>query len=102
MRKKRALIIILIPIAVVFVLAFLYSILFLSFARVPTGAMKNTILVGDCVVSSRITGRIERGAIILFKYPMDTKMTYMKRVIGLPGETIQFNPETHLVMINGE
>jgi signal peptidase I len=102
MPKKRTVVKILVPIAVVMVLAFLYSILFLSFARVPTAAMKNTILVGDCVVANRITGRIERGDIILFKYPMDTRTTYIKRVIGLPGETIQFNPETHLVLINGE
>jgi len=102
MRKKRALIIILIPMAVVFVVAFLFWMLFLTFVRVPTGAMKNTILVGDRVVANRITGRIERGDIILFKYPLDTKTTYLKRVIGLPGETIQLNPETHQVMINGE
>jgi signal peptidase I len=102
MRKKRALIIILIPVAVVFVLAFFYSILFLSFVRVPTGAMKNTILVGDRVVANRITGRIQRGDIIIFKLPRDPRTRYIKRVIGLPGETIQFNPETHLVLINGE
>lgn len=54
MRKKRTLIVILIPVAVVFVMAFFYSILFLSFVRVPTGAMKNTILVGDRVVANRI------------------------------------------------
>src|SRR5215471_12282727 len=102
MRKKRTLIIILIPVAVVFVMAFFYWILFLSFVRVPTGAMKNTILVGDRVVANRITGRIQRGDIITFKLPMDPRTIYIKRVIGLPGETIRFNPETHQVMINGE
>jgi len=101
-RKKRTLIIILAPVAVVFVPAFFYWILFLTFVRVPTGAMKNTILVGDRVVANRITGRIQRGDIIVFKLPMDPRTRYIKRVIGLPGETIQFNPETYQVMINGE
>jgi signal peptidase I len=102
MRQKRVLIAILLPISVAIMLAFIYSLVFLSFARVPTGAMKNTILIGDHLVANRITGRIQRGDIILFKHPRDTQATYVKRVIALPGETIEFNPETHLVFINGE
>jgi signal peptidase I len=102
MRKKRILLSILVPIAAVIGLAYLYSLLFLSFARVPTGAMKNTIWIGDHLVANRITGRIERGDIILFKHPRGPQTTYVERVIGLPGETIQFNSQTHLVMVNGQ
>jgi signal peptidase I len=101
MRKKRILISVLLPFVAVVVVGCLYCLLFLSFARVPTGAMKNTILVGDQLVANRNAGQIERGDIVLFKHPRDTRSTYVKRVIGLPGETIEFSPETHRVMING-
>jgi signal peptidase I len=100
--KQRILISIITLISAVIVLSFLYSMLFLSYARVPTGAMKNTILIGDHLVANRMTGRIQRGDIILFKYPRDSRITYVKRVIALPGDTISFNPETGLVLIDGK
>jgi signal peptidase I len=102
MRKKRILIAILLPIAVAMALVFLYSLLFLTFVRVPTGAMKNTIAIGDHLVANRITGRIQRADIVIFKYPRDPRTTYVKRVIALPGETIHFDPETGIILINGK
>jgi len=102
MRKKRVFIAILLSISAAIVLAFIYSMLFLSFVRVPTGAMKNTILIGDHLVVNRIIGRVGRGDIIVFKFPLDPSVKYIKRVVALPGDNVEFNPETHLVLINGE
>ncbi len=63
---------------------------FLQLTRVPTGAMANTILPGDgLVVKKRAFGDIKRGDIIVFRYPKDTSVKYIFRVIGLPGETIE-------------
>jgi len=96
--RKRLLIAILVPVVV----ALLYGMFFLKFVRVPTGSMKNTILIGDHLVVNKVMGGIQRGAIVVFKYPRDTRTSYVSRVIGLPGETIQINPERHLVLIDGK
>jgi signal peptidase I len=58
-----------------------------AFNRVPTGAMANTIIAGDRLVSIRSFGQIARGRLVIFQYP-DDEATYLGRVIGLPGETI--------------
>ena len=39
----------------------------------------------------------QRGDIILFEYPVDEKQTYIKRVIGLPGETVQIKKGKPLI-----
>jgi len=76
-----------------------YRIFFLKLIYVPTGAMANTILPGDYVVVTRRFGAIERGWIVVFKYPADPSQ-YIARVVGLPGETIQVRDR--LVLINGQ
>lgn len=99
---------------------------FRSFAfqpySIPAGSMQPTLTVGDQVVASKFTygysrysfplaemlpidGRIsptdpERGDIVTFKHPQDTRQDYIKRVIGLPGDAIQMiDGKLH---INGE
>jgi signal peptidase I len=67
-----------------------YRFFVLHLVRVPTGAMANTIIPGDhLVVKKRFFGEIKRGDIIVFKYPGDTATSYIARVIGMPGESIQ-------------
>jgi len=79
-----------IVLAIVVAAVSIYSILFLHFVKVPTGAMKNTILPGDRIAINKTLADIKRGDIITFKYPPDTSIQYIKRVIGLPGEQIEF------------
>jgi signal peptidase I len=81
---------------------------------VPTGSMQNTINIGDHLfVNKFIFGKptpglkwllpardIRQGDIIVFKLPSDPKINYVKRVIGLPGETVQV--KGHRVFINGK
>lgn len=63
--------------------------------------MAYTIIPGDhLVVQKRAFGEIHRGDIIVFKYPKDTSVHYVKRVIGLPGETIEVRGM--LVYVNGK
>lgn len=98
----------------------------LQAVTVPTGSMQNTILVGDYLLVNKFVfapgGKplpflpqraIERGDIIVFKYPgnkvnpasdrkshlIPYQINYVKRVIGLPGETVEFR--NNQVYING-
>jgi signal peptidase I len=77
----------------------LVSLLFFRFVKVPTGAMKNTILPGDRLLVKRSAEDLQRGDIIIFKFPKDNSIQYIQRVIGLPGETIQVHNQK--VFING-
>lgn len=61
-------------------------------ATVPTGSMNNTIMEGDRMIGLRFSYLFDdpkRGDIVIFKYPDDETQNYVKRVIGLPGDTIQ-------------
>jgi signal peptidase I len=56
--------------------------------RVPTGAMANTVVPGDCLIARRLFAEVKRGDIIIFRYPRQPSIQYVSRVVGLPGETI--------------
>jgi signal peptidase I len=82
--------------------------------KIPTGSMENNLLIGDHLLvnkfllgptASRLerallpVGTIRRGDILVFKYPEDPDRDYIKRVIGLPGETLEVRAKK--VYING-
>lgn len=72
-------------------------------ANIPSGSMENTIMTGDRLIGNRLAyvfGEPERGDIVIFKYPDDESQLFVKRVIGLPGETVTV--EDAKVYINGE
>ncbi|HTF38546.1 MAG TPA: signal peptidase I [Blastocatellia bacterium] len=98
--KKR--IITLGVIAIVLFAGFVYAGLFFEFVKVPTGAMKNTILPGDRLVANRLSGQIKRGDIILFKFPKDPATRFVKRAIGLPGDMVSCDSKTNKVLVNGQ
>lgn len=71
-------------------------------AEVPTGSMENTIQVDDCIMGLRLAylfSEPERGDIVIFPWPDDPEITYVKRIIGLPGETVEIKNGT--VYIDG-
>ena len=73
------------------VLAFIINSFIIVNATVPTGSMENTIMPNDRIIALRLTYYVEkpeRGDIVVFKYPDDESVLYVKRVIGLPGETV--------------
>lgn len=73
-------------------------------AYIPTGSMENTIMPGDRVIASRLhyaVGDPKRGDIVVFRYPDNEKILYVKRVIGLPGETVEIKDDG-TVYIDGE
>ncbi len=60
-------------------------------ASVPTGSMENTIMPGDRIMAFRLAYTFEspkRFDIVVFKFPDDESTLYVKRIIGLPGETV--------------
>ncbi len=61
-------------------------------AEVPTGSMEHTIEVDDCILGLQVAyvfSHPERGDIVIFPYPDNPETTYVKRIIGLPGETVE-------------
>lgn len=78
-------------IALALVLAFIINSFIIVNATVPTGSMENTIMPNDRIIALRLIyyfEKPERGDIVVFKYPDDESVLYVKRVIGLPGETV--------------
>jgi signal peptidase I len=62
-------------------------------ARIPSGSMVDTIVEGDKVIGNRLAYLFsdpDRGDIVIFQWPDDPTQDYVKRVIGLPGETVSF------------
>jgi len=83
--------------------------------KIPSGSMLETLQIGDHLLVSRFaydikvpftnitifsTGDPERGDIIVFEYPEDPSIDFIKRVIGLPGDTVEIVNKQ--VFINGE
>ena len=90
-------------------MAYLYIILKLGhiikslrFYKIPAGSLIPTIMIGDWVVALKVWSKenIKRRDMIVFPYPPDPTILYIKRVIGLPGETIEISKDR--VFINGE
>ena len=76
------------------VIAFLVNHFVIANSEVPSGSMENTIMTGDRIIGSRLSylfGEPERGDIVIFDHengPAKEEIHYVKRVIGLPGETL--------------
>ncbi len=79
------------PIVIALIVAIILKTCIFANAVIPTGSMLNTIQKGDRVIASRIVYNFddpERYDIIIFKYPDNEKEYFVKRIIGLPGETV--------------
>jgi signal peptidase I len=83
--------------------------------KIPTGSMENNLLIGDHLLVNKFvfaptaTGLeravlpvrdIRRGDIVVFKYPEEPERDFIKRVIGLPGESLELRAKK--VYINGK
>jgi signal peptidase I len=75
-----------------FVISAVYALplLFLHPFMIPTGAMENTLLIGDRVLVRQFPKpSVSRGDLIVFVCPVDRSQTFVKRVIGVPGDRIK-------------
>ena len=91
-----------IVIAVIF--AFFVRTFVVQAFKIPTGSMENNLLIGDHLLVNKFgvapsvsrlerallpISTIHRGDVVVFKYPVDPNRDFIKRVIGLPGETLE-------------
>jgi signal peptidase I len=102
--------------AVVTLVMALFGMTFIVQAvKVPTGSMKNTIWIQDhLLVNKFIFGpdrwniplfperQIKRGDIVVFKFPKTPETNFVKRVIGLPGDTVEYDSRSNTVYINSQ
>ena len=99
---------------VILVVFLLRSFLFEPF-KIPSGSMIPTLLVGDLilvnkfhygirlpVINKKIVANHEpqRGDVMVFRYPRDTSIDYIKRVVGLPGDEVSYRGQR--LYINGK
>jgi signal peptidase I len=73
----------------------------MRFYKIASGSLIPTIMMGDWIVALKVwsKGNIKRRDMIVFPFPPDPNIDYVKRVIGLPGETIEISKDR--VFING-
>ena len=79
-------------IGVALILATLINKFVIIKAEVISGSMEDTMQIDDVYLGSRLSyvfGDPERGEIVFFKFPDNEEETFVKRVIGLPGEKIE-------------
>jgi signal peptidase I len=89
--------------AAAFLLALFINKFIILNEEIPSGSMENTIMTGDRVFTYRqayLFSDPKRGDIIVFPFPDDESVDYIKRIIGLPGETVE--GKDGLVYIDGE
>ena len=89
---------------VILIVFFLRSFLVEPF-KIPSGSMIPTLLVGDFILVNKFTygirlpvinkkiielGEPQRGDVMVFRYPPDPSMDYIKRVVGVPGDRVEY------------
>lgn len=93
------------PIVIALVVAILLKTFIFANIIVPTGSMINTIQEGDRIIASRLAYINEdpkRYDVIIFHYPDDESQLFVKRIIGMPGETINIkNGIVYITDANG-
>src|SRR6476646_5924721 len=98
---------------VILIVFFLRSFLVEPF-KIPSSSMVPTRRVGDCILVNKFTYGVrlavinkkiiqinnpERGDVMVFRYPEDPSLDYIKRVVGVPGDTIEYRNKR--LTING-
>ncbi|MCP5161619.1 MAG: signal peptidase I [Hahellaceae bacterium] len=83
--------------------------------QIPSGSMLPTLEVGDFILVNKYAyglrlpvagtkviaiGEPKRGDVMVFRYPGDRKTNYIKRIVGVPGDTIRYHDKT--LYINGD
>ncbi len=99
----------------VIVVVFLIRSFWIEPFKIPSGSMKPTLLVGDFILVNKYTygiripvinkkvldvNEVKRGDVVVFRYPADPSVDYIKRVVGTPGDKVVYRGKR--LTINGE
>ena len=99
---------------VILIVFILRSFLFEPF-KIPSGSMVPTLLVGDLILVSKFhygvrlpvinkkiidNNPVQRGDVMVFRFPADPRLDYIKRVVGLPGDEVSYINQK--LSINGQ
>ncbi len=91
------------PFLIAAVLALLIRTFLLGPYKIPTGSMRPTFLEGDRIFVDKLSYRFHspaRGDIVVFKYPLDKKKDFVKRLAGLPGDHVEIRDGK--LIVNGK
>ncbi len=98
----------------VIVIVFLIRSFWVEPFKIPSGSMKPTLLVGDFILVNKYTygvrlpvlnrkvlevGEVKRGDVVVFRYPLDPSVDYIKRVVGTPGDKVSYKGKA--LSVNG-
>jgi signal peptidase I len=82
--------------------------------KIPSGSMLPTLLIGDFILVNKYTYGVripiinqkiadmnnpQRGDVMVFRFPEDTSLDYIKRVVGIPGDTVEYRDKK--LTVNG-
>lgn len=90
-------------IVIAFILAFLIRTFVVQAFYIPSGSMEPNLQIGDRILAYKFLyglKNVKRGDIIVFKFPLDPRKDFIKRVIGLPGDIIKV--ENKEIYVNGK
>jgi signal peptidase I len=97
------------------VIAFFIRTFVIQAYKIPSGSMKPTLLIGDHILVSKFNygiklpfirstlipvGTPKRGDIVVFIYPEDRSKDFIKRLVGLPGDTVEVRDKQ--ILLNGQ
>ena len=99
----------------VIVVVFLIRSFWVEPFKIPSGSMKPTLLVGDFILVNKYVygirlpvlnrkvveiGPVKRGDVVVFRYPADPSVDYIKRVVGTPGDKVAYRAKR--LSVNGQ
>lgn len=107
-------------ISLILVIVLVFRSIFFEPFRIPSGSMIPTLMIGDFILVNKMAYGFKlpfsdvfsdpiylfgkdspkRGDVVVFKYPKDKSLNYIKRVIGIPGDKLEIRNKT--IFINGE
>lgn len=83
--------------------------------QIPSSSMRPGLVVGDFILVNKFsygirtpiinnvlidTGKVQRGDVAVFNYPEDPNLNYIKRIVGIPGDTVEYRDK--ILKVNGE
>ncbi len=85
--------------------------------RIPSASMMPTLLIGDFILVNKYSygirlpvlnskiieiGEPQRGDVVVFRYPQDPAIPFIKRVVGLPGDHVRYHDPSKMLYVNGK